>query len=452
MLEKIETSFRDFVSCLQTARLYSDWHPQFKKSLEKAYNSLGEALKEREDLVIGIVQEELAFEKEIFFELSKIEKPMILYLKERGIEKIQFLPGLEKEELSRFISFLTAPKEEFKQKFQETLVPLGIKNIVAGKIKVSSGTSSGEEAEKSMDYLRLYEESLHQATHTLEGVLNNEEIDGLSLRLTLADVMENLLGRYQEFLNFGTMKRYDPRTFFHSLNVSILSMHFSSKMGFSKEEVLDIGMAALFHDIGKMYISRKIIQKPTKLTEEEFAKIKSHVIIGTELLLKYVDTLGCLPAVICLEHHLRYDLSGYPKLFFKQKPHIASLIVSICDVYDALTQRRGYKSDYPPKMIYELMMREKGTTFQPRLIEKFFQIIGVWPVGTIVLLTDARIAVVREENEEDIFSPRVEVISPAERRETIDLKGWEGKNKIERSLNPLTEGKEYLNLLQTRTW
>jgi putative nucleotidyltransferase with HDIG domain len=443
MLKKIEDSFRDLISALQTARLYPDWHPEFKKSVDRAYATLEDVLKERQNLVIGIVGEELAFEKEIFFELSKIARQAILYLKERGIERIEFLSGLEKEELSKFITFLTAPKEELKNEPPEALSLLGIKNIIAGKLKASSLPLT-DKVEKAINYLSLYESSLDKFTDSLEKVLNEQELDHLSLRLAVANVMENLLGKYQEFLNFATMKRYDVRTFLHIINVSILSMYFSSKMGFAKDEVLDIGTAALFHDIGKLYISRKILQKPAKLTEEEFSKIKSHVITGAEILLKYADVLGILPVVICFEHHLKYDLSGYPKVSFYEKPHVASLIVSICDVYDALSQRRGYKNDYPPKMIYDLMMKEKGTTFEPHLVERFFKIMGVWPVGTIVALSDARIAVVRKENEADIFSPKVEVIWPQDKRETIDLKLTEGKNKIEHSLNPLTEGKQYL--------
>jgi putative nucleotidyltransferase with HDIG domain len=447
MKGEIEACFRDFVSSLQIARLYPAWHPEFKKSIDKAYISLQEALSAREGLVMGIVGEELVFEKEIFFALSKIGKSTILYLKERGIERIEFLRGLENEELGKFIAFLVTPKEELNKSTEESLSLLGIKNIIAGKIKVSSSTPSISNVEKLMDYFAIYEDSLDKVTHSLDTVLNEEALDQLVLRFNLANVMDNLLGRYQDFLSFGTMKRFDTRTYFHTMNVSILSMYFSSKIGFSKEEILDIGTAALFHDIGKLYISRKIIKKSTRLTEDEFTKIKNHVILGTEILLKYVDVLGILPVLICFEHHLKYDLSGYPKLSFYQRPHILSMIVSICDVYDALSQRRSYKNDYPPKMIYDLMMRNKGRAFEPQLLDRFFKVIGVWPVGTIVRLNDGRIAVVREENEDDIFSPRVEVIRPPDKKETIDLITTGGKFKIEDSLDLLNEGKEYLALI-----
>jgi putative nucleotidyltransferase with HDIG domain len=451
MLAKIESCFKDLISCLQTARLYPSWHPEFKKAIEKAFLNLQEALAERQDVVLGIVGEELAFDKEIFFELSKTVKPIILYLKDRGIERIEFYRGLKIEELGKFITFLTARKEELKHEPPEELALLGIKNIVAGKIKVqgaaptiSAGETGMGDVGKVVSYLSTYEETLGKVGDSLEKVLNQEEIDHLALRFTIGNVLENLVGRYQEFLNFATIKRYDLRTYSHIINVSILSMYFASKVGFSKEQVLEIGIAALFHDIGKLYISRRILKKPSRLTDEEFTAIKSHVVVGAEILLKYVDNLGVLPAVVCFEHHLKFNLSGYPKITYPQKPHTASLIVTICDVYDALSQRRNYKNDYPPKMIYDLMMGEKGTTFEPRLLDIFFKIFGVWPLGTIVSLSDGRIAVVRQINEDDIFSPVVEVVAPAERKGILDLKAGGGENKIERSLNPLTDGKGYL--------
>ncbi len=452
MPAKFETAFRDLISCLQTAKLYPDWHPEFKKSIDKAFLVVEELLKERDSLVIGIVGEELAFEKEIFFELSRMVQPVITLLKERGIERLEFIRGLKKEELGHFIRTLTAPKEGLKHDFQEELIRLGVRSISAGKIKGKEGlpaesAKAAEEAQGSVNFLSAYDESLDKVTDSVEKILNQEEIDHLTLRFTVSHVLENLVGRYQEFLNFATVKRYDPKTFSHIINVSILSMYFASKLGFPKEEVLELGIAALFHDIGKLYISRGILKKPARLTEDEFAKIRNHVVLGAQILLKYVDTLGVLPVVICFEHHLKFDLSGYPKLAYPRKPHIASLIVTICDVYDALSQRRNYKNDYPPKMIYELMMKEKGMTFEPVLLDKFFKFFGVWPVGTIVSLNDESIAVVREVNEGDIFSPKVEIMAPAGKKGFLDLKGAQNELRIERSLNPLTEGKPYLGLV-----
>jgi putative nucleotidyltransferase with HDIG domain len=444
MTIKPEDILRDLMSALQISRLYPAWHPQFKKAVSKAFLTLRDALEQDGDFAIGIVDEELACGKEVFFELSKMERPMILYLKAKGINKMQFLKGLEEEELGKFFGLLTTPNEEMKLEIKDYLTISGIKNIIAGKLQASA---ESQEEFGTHNYLRQYGESLSKVTDTVNSLLDNDEIDALALKLNVSVMIESLIGRHQEFLNFGTLKRYDSRTYFHTMNVAILSMYFCSKLGFKREDVLNIGIAALFHDIGKIYISRKIIQKPSKLSNEEFEKIKSHVTKGTEILLKHVDELGILPVIICFEHHLKYDLTGYPKVTFPNKPYIASQIVSICDVYDALSQRRSYKNDYPPEMIYNIMIKEKGTSFEQRLIDKFFSVIGVWPIGTLVVLSDGRVAVVREENEEDIVSPKVEIIPPKEQSEIIDLMMCKQALNISSFLNPLNEGKKYLSFI-----
>ena len=437
MLQHIEEALKEFMSAIQVSRLYSDWHPQFNKGIEKAFLSLDKALSEKQEIVFGIVGEEIAFENEIFFNLSKTSKPIIRYLKERGIERVGFYRGLEQSELAKFISFLAVSKDEIKPDLQNELQALGVKNIVAGKIR--SGGAPEENITKAMDYFSLYDDSLKKVTQSIDNVINAEDLDHVAFHLTVQGVMDNLLGKYQELLNFAAVQRYDVKTFSHILNVSILSMYFSSRMGFSKDAVREIGVAALFHDIGKIYISRKIIRKPGALTEQEFDKIKNHVILGSELMLEYVDNLGMLPVVVSYEHHLKYDQSGYPKSTFSCKPHIASLIVSICDVYDALSARRSYKSDYPPQVIYDIMMKDRGKAFEPFLLDKFFRLIGVWPIGTKVVLSDGRAGLVKEENEDDILSPKVEI---EENKEIVDLKLLKDTLKIERYINPHVQPQE----------
>ena len=449
MLEKIEIFIRNMLASLQTAKLYATSHPIFSKSIDKAHESLLEALEGREELAIGIVGDELAFEKEIFFDLSKQVKPAIVYLKGRGIERMVFYLGGEKEEFIQFISLLAATKEEITLDPQEKLSAMGVRNIAVGKVRVSPAGAAQEKDKGSKSAASVYAASSKHVSDSVAGVLNLEAVDHLALRFSINNVMENLTTQYQELLKLTTVKQHDVETFTHLLDVSILSMYLASKLGFAKDVVLDIGVAALFHDIGKLYISRKVVGKTQGLTDEEFAQIKSHTVLGAELMLTYIDSLGVLPVVVAFEHHLKYDLSGYPKMRFPKKPHLASMIVSICDVYDALSERRGYKADYPPDLIYKIMSREKGTGFEPSFVDRFFQIIGVWPVGSIVALSDARVAVVTDEHEDDIFSPSVRVIHPQDTRQVIDLREHKGGLKIERFLNPWKEGKEFLRLIDS---
>lgn len=442
MFTNVEAAFKSLLTCLQAYRMYGLNHPMFTKSLDSAYASFEDVLAERQEMVIGIVGEDLAFEKEIFFDLSKFLRPAILYLKERNIERLAFLRGLSKDELRVFIEFIARPKEDFKGGLQEMLNLAGIQHINIGKLKVGP---EKDKADVSPAQRSLYDSSADKINQALSGVLNFEKIDHLALKLSMGNIMENLSVQRQELLKLATVKRYDMETYIHMLNVAILSMYFSSRLGFDKSDVLNIGVAAMFHDIGKLFISRKILHKPGQLTDQEFGNIRSHTLMGAEIMLKYVDTLGLLPVVVSFEHHLKYDSSGYPRMPLLRKQHIASSIVAICDVYDALSQRRGYKQDYSPDLVYNIMNKEKGTSFNQELLDKFFRFMGLWPVGSIVALNDGSIALVKDENESDIRRPKVEIISPVDKKRVVDL-AQDNSLNIERYLNPWKEGKEFLSL------
>ncbi len=139
-------------------------------------------------------------------------------------------------------------------------------------------------------------------------------------------------------------------------------------------------------------------------------------------------------------------MTGYPRSPYARKPHPASMMVSICDVYDALALKRSYKKDYPPEKIYELMMLERGKIFDPQLLDKFFQFMGAWPVGTLVAMSDGRVGVVRAANETDIDRPSVQILAPENAGQVVDLT-QAPEVRILGSLNPQAEGAQYLTLL-----
>jgi HD-GYP domain-containing protein (c-di-GMP phosphodiesterase class II) len=442
MLTDVEVAFKGLLACLQSLKMYGQAHPMFQKSLDSAFEAFTDVLSSRQEMVIGIIGEELAFEKEILFDLAKFLRPAILYLKERNIERIAFYKGLNKEELSKFVCFIAGPKDDFKGDLQASLSLAGVEHISIGKLKVDG---QQDKVIIASDQSKLYDSSADVIGQALSGVLNSEKVDHLALKFSLNNIIEDLSSQRQELLKLATVKRYDIVTYTHMLNVSIFSMYFSSRLGFDKTDILNIGIAAMYHDIGKLSISRKILHKPGQLTDQEFGRIKSHTLLGAEIMLKYVDTLGILPVVVCFEHHLKYDSSGYPQLSFLRKQHIASLIVAICDVYDALSQRRGYKQDYSPDIVYNIMNKDRGKSFDPDLLDKFFKFMGLWPIGAVVALNDGSIALVRDQNEADIRRPKIEIVSPQDKRRQVDLT-QDTTLSIERYLNPWKEGKEYLRL------
>ena len=441
MKEKVKTCFIYLMNTIQAAKIYSGDHPKFKEFLQRLFDQIQDILQEKKELTMGIVSGELAWEDEIYFNLTQKLGPLISFLEESRIERIVFQQGLRFEELNQFFIFLARTKRLDRVDEKEYFTLHGIQNIRAGRLRALARVDGGDTA--TAELRMRYKNSLQAVAHDLNMVLNEEEVEYLDLRFNILSIMEDFVGRHQDLLNLVSVKEKDLMTFVHLLNVSLLSMFFASKLEFVKDDVLDLGIAALYHDVGKLSISLGIIQKKAKLTEMEFIQMRNHPLLGARILDGYKDALGVLPQVIAFEHHLRYDLTGYPKVAYPQKPHPASMIVSICDVYDALALKRSYKKDYPPNKIYEVMIMEKGRMFDPLLLDKFFQFMGVWPAGTIVSLSDERVALVRQVNEQDIFSPTVEIVAPENGGETIDLA--RNKNvRIVGALNPLGDGEKFL--------
>jgi HD-GYP domain-containing protein (c-di-GMP phosphodiesterase class II) len=446
MLSKIKFFLMDLISTIQASKIYSKDHPIIRDQIDKTYANLLDILKQQEELVLGIVDDVFVWENEIMFDLSKKSQSLILYLKRKGIERIEFYQAVNKDELHKFLQRITLSPSQASQEKDEILSLEGIKNIKAGKIKAPT-KDTDQESPKLKNLETAYMDSVKISSQSINKALRSEDIDYLDLRFNILNVMENFMGRHQEILNLTSIKRKDLITFAHLLNVSILSMFFASKKGFAKDDTLDIGIAALFHDIGKIAISKQILKKESKLTDKEFDKMKDHTTMGTEILIGYVSTFGILPAVVAFEHHMRYDSSGYPKVPYPQPLHIASLIVSICDVYDALAQKRSYKTDYPPLRIFKIMEQEKGKLFEPRLFDVFFRVMGVWPVGCLVKLSNKKIAVVREVNEHNMYKPKIEMLTPKPTGEIINLTERNGNLKIVDSLNPLNEGSKYVKYI-----
>lgn len=442
MSEPIKSVLTDLMSAIQAGKIYTTTHPRYKDFIEKAYSSLQNLLKSQKELAVGILDNEIASENEIFFDLSQKLKPLILYLKKRNIQRITFHRGVSQKELSQFISFLLSPVQDTPMDSAESWARWGIRNIKTGKIKAPSSTQKEMKAPGTL--FEYYENSLYFISQYVESITEGKEIDYMELKFNALNFIENLVGQYHQLLNLD--RTVENEMFAHMLNVCVLSMHVSIRAGAEREEAVEVGIAALFHDIGKMSFASERLSNHSEVPGDESARQENHPVLGAKALLNYKDTLGILPAVVAFEHHLRYDLKESSPLSFPYPPHPVSQIVSLCNTYDHQAYPQSPQHYTPPDEVYHHMMKEKGGAFHPQLIEKFFQIMGVWPLGTLVSLSDRRIAVVRGINEQDVFSPKVEVISPSEEKTFIDLS--QTKNiRVERALNPLKEGKKYTHLL-----
>jgi len=183
--------------------------------------------------------------------------------------------------------------------------------------------------------------------------------------------------REEEFLidRMIRLQASDDYTVAHSLNVCVMVVAQAAGMDLSEAVIRDIGLAALLHDIGKELVPAEILNKPGKLDPGEFAKISLHPVLGAAHLRKM--SLGSdLPVIVCYEHHIRHDRSGYPVSRFTDVPHPASQMTQIADVYDALRTNRPYRTSLDRETALGILREGRGTEFEPALLDRFLFMIS----------------------------------------------------------------------------
>lgn len=233
-------------------------------------------------------------------------------------------------------------------------------------------------------------------------------------------VVQNMVDLVMEdepiLLGLSTIRDYDDYTFTHSVNVAILSMCLGHRMGLSRSSLHRLGMCGLFHDLGKLDIPIEIIHQPGKLSQSEFAEIKKHTIYSVTQIIK-LEAPHELKAKILLppfEHHLKYDLSGYPKTNRKRPVSLFGRIITIADVFDAITSPRVYRDiAFTPDQALNMMLDGAGTDFDPILIKIFINMLGVYPIGSLLEIDTGELALVMD-NETTLDETRPLVVLLAE--------------------------------------
>jgi putative nucleotidyltransferase with HDIG domain len=222
------------------------------------------------------------------------------------------------------------------------------------------------------------------------------------------DITESILRNPGALLGLLRIKNKDDYTFLHSVTVCTLMVAFCRSLGMAADIVHQAGLGGLLHDVGKALVPDEVLNKPGKLTEEEFAIIKRHPIDGHDILLKS-GMVGAIPLDITLHHHERMDGSGYTKQLPGESISMLTQMVTLVDVYDALTSDRCYhKAETAAEALRKIYDWSK-TEFSPQMVQAFMRCVGIYPVGTLVLLQSGRLGVVSEAHETNLLAPKVNV-------------------------------------------
>jgi len=413
--DNVEKLIKELASTQQLRSMYSRDHDLTKKAVKNLYYILDDLLFTEHEITIGIVGDELAYQKEPFYETSRRVHGFIRHLKNIGAVKISFMKGLNEKELEEFIEILALNEETLDATggISDRLKASGIKNVTFGKIGfgVKEDTSEG-----ITDAVQVARGVFHGGEDLLkevaDNVLGNNKIDLASVRNFVGGIINNLLTNSSSLLVLTAVKSHDEYSFVHNINVAIFSLLQAETLGMEQACLNEIGVAALLHDVGKLSIPGEVLRKKGSLTEEEFNIIKSHAASGAKILLESPD-ISPLAAIVAFGHHIRYDMSGYPEKITGGKTDLATMIVTISDVYDALRSKRAYAGEMAPEKTYDEMQTLSGKHFHPDLLRNFFNIIGVYPPGTLVALDSGEVGLVIKESTLDIWRPQVEILYDA---------------------------------------
>jgi HD-GYP domain-containing protein (c-di-GMP phosphodiesterase class II) len=227
-------------------------------------------------------------------------------------------------------------------------------------------------------------------------------------------IVEEIFHKKDLMVNVVDMKVFDDYTYYHSVNVAVLSIILGVALEMSKEDLCNLGFAAILHDIGKVFVDRKILNKASHLTKEEFEEMKSHSMRGCEHIKKgYGVSLEAYMGI--MDHHEKYDGGGYPNDIKGKRITFFGRIISVADVYDALTSDRPYRKALLPAEAMEYIMGATKTYFDPEIVEAFVKKIAPYPVGTCVKLSNGFSGIVTENFEGYGMRPKVRIFQEEEK-------------------------------------
>ena len=388
---------KDLGGAIKGAGYYPSDHPARKSSLNRIYDFLLNYFSDNNSLTLSVIEDTLTVEETPFFETSPNEIEILNNIMSKGIGEIVFKEDLTFEELDSLISFLGMSEEDFENTTIEDFI------ISEGIVNISIIPADKDFKKRSK---RVYSKAKKYIIDSMNDVRLGRVPQIKKANAIIGSVKELLQKDESAVMGLTLLSDYDNYTFNHSVNVGILSLSLAEKVGFGKSAE-QIGLAGMLHDIGKTKTPLEIINKPGKLSEEEWEIMKKHPIDGAEIVQK-MDKRPDVTLMI-LQHHVRYDLSGYPAK--QKKLNEGTHLVTIADTYDSMTTLRPYQKRFDPKEALDLMTYKlKGTTLHPKYFEKFIEMLGIFPIGTCVRLKTGEVAVVKSINRKDQYRPEVWVI------------------------------------------
>ena len=360
-------------AAVQNVGMYPDDHPQILSPIREAHNVLEELLKTKREITIILIGEYLMVDNRPLMIAGTYEAAFVRILKKCSIERITFLRGLPLVQLEELIRNLASSSVSSMR---------STRYLKTGKLKLKDGDEDegmeGSDIELSEEdiaaTLDLGFDSPEQGVQNIyQNVMkNNINLDRVNEIVLL--FMENMRKASHPLKLLAEIKSNDEYTYAHASNVSILTMFLAEHLGFKGSHLNEIGVAAILHDVGKITTPNEILSKPGTLTSDERAVMETHPVLGAIRLME-MQGITNLAVLVAMEHHMKFDGSGYPRIKGGWKTNIVSQMIAIADVFDAVRTNRPYRQPMPQDQIAQILTKGGGTAFNPYLVKCFLDLI-----------------------------------------------------------------------------
>lgn len=437
---------------IKTSKNYQEGHSAMNTPIKNILNTVKEIHQKKEDASLmlkgGYI---LLSENRLRADAAGFEAFNFIMGTMKGyyIGSINFTSTASAKDLAKlpyiFKELEPIPSPQTFQKFLNAMQSKNIQGIEVEMLPEEENLPEEDLTDNKARSKKVYSQTIHAASEVMTNIKMGQTLKLRKSKRAIQGMIDQLLMAETNLIGLTTIRCHDEYTYNHSVNVCILSLAIGQRMGLSKASLCNLGMTALFHDIGKADVPIEILNKPSNFTIDEWEIMKRHPVYGVKLLMKLkgLDNLNARIVTGAFEHHLNYDLSGYPKVNYKKELSLFGRIISITDCYDGMTSSRVYSREpMSPDKALRMMMGKAGQAYDPVLMKLFVNSIGIYPVGSLILLSSRELAVVMQNNPDPTKwdTPRIKIIGDHTGKEVesdiFDLSSTGHGKKIVKTIDP----------------
>ena len=362
---------RLLLSASANASLYSDGHPQVVRLVAQLFDTLGATLEEVAELSLMVIENELIINgrpQEFSLFLSRFSH----ILKARGVEHVKILRGITRQEVESLIVSLSSAQGPGGDMVSSEHLRFGYLEVRLPSAPGESREPTAASAESRLS--ELSREELERFSEIYDMVSRRQKLKITGIMDIVSGFVEVFRQEGMPLLVLAALRENDEYTFTHSTNVCILNLAQATALGIQGQQLKDIGVSAMLHDIGKLFIPEEIITKKGALTDGEFALMKEHPVKGARYLMESAG-VPRMAAIAAFEHHAKSDLSGYPRFPADWRLNLCSHLTMISDFFDATRTRRSYREPLTLNQITGMMLEMAGSELHPVLTRNFLHLL-----------------------------------------------------------------------------